>query len=376
MERTPLDDLEIIFCLACTDDGMTGASLAAVSHSVRTMAAPARYQAVALHGPRQITAFLTLLERIEDQREAERQVRVKRNDEWSAALRLGTPIVQARYLFMADHNWKETKPNAQDIWKDWVPKFKGISGALSKLKIALVGDSALSDWQYHFTAESTTHRLLSRLAPTLVHLSYHQALLYDPTTFLVPLRMPALIELTCCFGQRPEGDNSPIFLDDLNITENTPALRRLNLVNGHWWQGQLPQRLFAFKQLPPLLSHLRISNAYDIANNLRVLSHMVADTVLWPTTMQLITVALPVTFSSDMHDEQVKSHCAAWYTAATHEADISALVRTARYTYHDACATHQMYADWLDRMRGGDGCWGKGLLHFLSLETSDYVLRP
>ncbi|KZP07842.1 hypothetical protein FIBSPDRAFT_704532, partial [Athelia psychrophila] len=61
MDRTPSEICTKIFAHACTDSGMTGRRLSLVSKFIRAASAPVKYQSIALHGPRQITAFHQLL---------------------------------------------------------------------------------------------------------------------------------------------------------------------------------------------------------------------------------------------------------------------------------------------------------------------------
>ncbi|KZP14835.1 hypothetical protein FIBSPDRAFT_867969 [Athelia psychrophila] len=61
MERTPSETWTKIFAHACTDSGETGRQLSLVSKFTRAASAPVKYQSIAAHGARQITAFHQLL---------------------------------------------------------------------------------------------------------------------------------------------------------------------------------------------------------------------------------------------------------------------------------------------------------------------------
>ncbi|KZP12646.1 hypothetical protein FIBSPDRAFT_754563, partial [Athelia psychrophila] len=53
-----------IFNEACTDTGLTGRSLASVSHFFSSVSQPMKYQSIALHGLHQILAFASTIEKM------------------------------------------------------------------------------------------------------------------------------------------------------------------------------------------------------------------------------------------------------------------------------------------------------------------------
>jgi hypothetical protein len=61
MEHLPFELLDRILKSACTDNGQTGCALSAVSHHVRDASAYMRYHSVALRNPKQICAFVIML---------------------------------------------------------------------------------------------------------------------------------------------------------------------------------------------------------------------------------------------------------------------------------------------------------------------------
>lgn len=109
MERAPLDVLDIIFGLACTDNETTGCWLAAVSRTIRDASASFWYQAIALHGPRQITAFLSLLSKPAEPAGFAERVKTRLFKKGTSARRLPPVTIRVEYLFVVDRLWRTTQ---------------------------------------------------------------------------------------------------------------------------------------------------------------------------------------------------------------------------------------------------------------------------
>jgi hypothetical protein len=357
MECTPLDVLDIIFGLACTDDGTTGCSLSAVSRYMRDASAMYRYQAVALHGPRQITAFLSLLQGLDNPPASKSRMR-RVFTASTAVRRVMPPTVHVVHLFVVDHCWRKTQGRQALLWKDWrkykARKDSGLVGALNRAKLIP------QEWMCHTAAETTLHELLSRLAPRLEHLAFHQQLTGIAAVHLVPVHLPVLEELMCRFGGPP---GSAVYRSDRPPTvpvaqsATAPLLRRLNIITGSDSWSFESSRLLVLQQLPPLLSHLRLSNICDAPRLLSTLSTM-AGGPSWPRGMERILLAPRL--AADLHEALQVLPNARWRAAATYEGDVSTLVYMAEHLANSGSATLQMYNDWLNRVRGGDGCWEAG----------------
>ncbi|PIL30409.1 hypothetical protein GSI_07595 [Ganoderma sinense ZZ0214-1] len=63
MDTCPNEVLDLIFASACTDDRLTGRSLALVSKRIRDISRRYAFQSIALYGPHQISSFAYLLDK-------------------------------------------------------------------------------------------------------------------------------------------------------------------------------------------------------------------------------------------------------------------------------------------------------------------------
>lgn len=94
MTRIPPEICESIFALACVDTGTTARSLSLVSKYISETSRPYRFQSISLHGFKEITIFLKLLNQTE-------------------------PVLRrVRYLFMSTQRRGPYKPN-QNHEHDW-----------------------------------------------------------------------------------------------------------------------------------------------------------------------------------------------------------------------------------------------------------------
>jgi hypothetical protein len=230
MDRLPFDVLAQIAILAGSDGGHAGCTLAAVSRGHRDAFAPWRYHSVDLRGPRQIRAFLALVEQSD-------QPPVESRHRRSAVL--VRPTVHVRHLFLSDcrvtidAGGGGSPDFASFHWADWDSSGAGVWGTLasaySRLRPAASFEDALR--QCSGTIQDTVQRLLARLAARLTHL---HLVLWTPCTWaLVPdLVFPALLELTCAY-QGPS--LATAYLPRMAVPARghahaLPRLRRMHLV--------------------------------------------------------------------------------------------------------------------------------------------------
>jgi hypothetical protein len=352
METLPSELLEDIFSLVCTDNGGTGCALAAVSHSMRKMSAPMRYNAVALRGARQIRAFLALL----------------RTTDETAPQNLEPPVFRVCHLFIADCTARLVtwEPNWEE-WRTARPQ-RTPRGLMGKLVRKLKSEKALHAemladldtlLQCHEAAQEATCELLAHVSTTLVHLSFHREL--RTRFFLVPVRLPMLAELTSRDCEPWSGDTRAATAD--SEAQKLPALRRLHCVGNAIHAGQFGDfDALVFGRLPPSLTHLRHTDNTWPAYLLEALSRIrMASGAAWPVGLQTILVA---------PRPQSLYHTYGNKDAMVAGADITPLVRAVaplsieslfkRIMVEDAYNVDRMYEEWLDRTQGGAGCWVEG----------------
>ncbi|KAI0816036.1 hypothetical protein BC628DRAFT_1406048 [Trametes gibbosa] len=121
MDTLPLETLQRIFTLACTDGGHTGNSLSLTSKGIRAAARTARFHSVALvANPRRLRAFVALYER-----------------ECDAAFG-DKPRIQHLYLTFPDlgryTSQDYRRPRSLSPSKQWWQRRKEITGALGSLR--------------------------------------------------------------------------------------------------------------------------------------------------------------------------------------------------------------------------------------------------
>ena len=251
MKTCPNEILSFIFAEACTDDGFTGRSLSLVSRRIHDTSRRYALQSVALYGSYQLSAFASLLDKVNPE---DRGV---------------------RHLYLTDCRrvWVEYLPG-QDR-EDWLAERMGE--------------------HFHINHPSREHtssailRILTAVAPTLETLTL---LLFDryaeqplPNT----LSLPKLRELTLHGSSLTHGVQSEL--------TQCLSLRRLQVIQDFSIRGSMAK---AVARLAPLLTHLRISRlvANRIASGdvVRGLEHMLQQDDLasagFPPSLQRVLVQM------------------------------------------------------------------------------------
>jgi hypothetical protein len=314
MDCLPLELWDRIFKYACTDGGHTGCALASVSRCFRDVSSPLRYYSIALRGAVQIRAFIRLLDGLEglesleslegldDPKRTEPQLKVQSYD-WRGkisrvtngvvsarrrtALKLSSPVVQIRHLFLADcvapaqtgDEWTEEEPQRNQLLASLdalVDKVNGRSSTyFRRNEQPVVGNSTRPRSGVPMaSAHPTIAGLLARLAPTLEHLCYDQTL---SSSALFAVDFPVLVEMTCRLGQKGIGRQGkfrrprrlgrpgrPIGAGN-DLSAQMPILERLHVVMGMGTDAQDSDayQLVYVDALPQSLSFVRFSDTDD-----------------------------------------------------------------------------------------------------------------
>jgi hypothetical protein len=365
MDRLPFDVLAQIAILAGSDGGHAGCTLAAVSRGHRDAFAPWRYHSVDLRGPRQIRAFLALVEQSD-------QPPVESRHRRSAVL--VRPTVHVRHLFLSDcrvtidAGGGGSPDFASFHWADWDSSGAGVWGTLasaySRLRPAASFEDALR--QCSGTIQDTVQRLLARLAARLTHL---HLVLWTPCTWaLVPdLVFPALLELTCAY-QGPS--LATAYLPRMAVPARghahaLPRLRRMHLVLAAP-TAEIRHRLRTLAPLAPALTHFRVSADAPpnlLANALRPLAaHAPAGLARILTTSFRTPLLMKPPHGSRQHPYYL------WFMRPVEglwrdeepagAAGVGVPVLATREDPELAgWKEDRLCAEWLDRMHGGEGGW-------------------
>jgi hypothetical protein len=376
MDRLPPEVFEPIAIAANSDGGRAGCALAAVSREYRYMFAPWRYRSVDLRGPRQIRAFLALVEwSVESSTESW--------DKRSATLDI--PMVQVLHLFLSDcrvTHAGDGYPNLTSChWADWSSKsegggiwdaVKGLFGQQRSFEVTMI--------EYSATAQDVVERLLSRLTESLTHLHF---LTWMPLTWvLVPdLVFPSLLELTCGF---PAEEVSYRWLSKpkLGHALALPILRRLHMII-----TALPERtssrISEFGQLPPSLTQIRISSNIRAKYLQSSMLYLARNEPNWlPSQLESILLAhhssphlllryllTPSTNNDPQAPYLLVYSSSPGLEAPDHYPDVHAgtlawaEVGVRVFVTDEECPWNQNYLcdDWLNRVQGGTGCWVEGI---------------
>jgi hypothetical protein len=250
MDRLPSELVHSILQKACTDDGKTGCALSTVFHYIRTASSAMRYHSIALRGARQIRKFLALLELPAPSQNQKGRKGMKHK----LFLRILDPTIHVRHLFIAD--CAEDRPGENPSWTEW--QNDPDAGILSKFVRSVTGNSTrIKQWVVDsWTAGAIIRTLLNHVAPTLVHLCLDRSMLTDEV--YVPVALPALVELTCCFRNPWHHGNNRFYPKQPHVQEQLPVLERLHIVLGQESPGlcwlNMP------RVIPSSLSYVRFSN--------------------------------------------------------------------------------------------------------------------
>jgi hypothetical protein len=377
MDRLPFEICAHIAALALLDGGRAGCALAAASRVFRYAFAPWRYSSVALRGPRQIRAFTALVARSRHPAFEKRR----------RAPTLPVPDVRVTHLFLADCRMDPDDPLAAIAWADWQLD-SSASTVRTKLKSTLprplVRDSrSFSAWDTtSVIAQGEIHALLGLLADSLTHLHMH-IWLGSPWVLVPNVVFPALLELTCSYRCRYHEYVDPS-VPELDHACILPALRRLTLIadNSH-----SASHLWPMVELPPSLTHLRISETLDPRLILHELSFRAATSPGWiPAGLHTIIIAphapsstpapwlkcteeryesyplcrfiKPYAWHPGVDPELFPWDYPAWRAVASHKIDMTKRIFMVRE--HATWDEQRLFEDWLDRHQGGTACWVGG----------------
>jgi hypothetical protein len=350
--RLPPELMYPILRDACTDDGKTGCALSTVSLSIRGISSRTRYNSVALRGARQIRSFLALVVRTSSTKAQKDQDSPKEKRSSHKAIRrvdISDLTIHVKHLFLADRT--EDRQGENPSWTEWHKDPD--AGVFSKLVRKVVGNGGRTK---HWISDSTTSEaviqsLLTALAPKLEHLCFEQSML--STFHYVPVQLPVLVELTCCF-RHPWNSSTWSNQATVPFRQQLPALERFHVVTGKMEQGFV--RFDAERDLPPSLSLVRFS---DFNNSVYLLSILHPEANPW-TTQQGLDMNVP------------KKPASTHLSATSHGRDL--LKKT--YVVGDREAyqvdVHRLYNEWLTRVHGGagEGYWKDGVPY------SSLVTRP
>ena len=208
MDNCPIEILGLIFTLACVDDGYTGRSLSLVSKHIRTVSRRHAFQSVALYGSHQLSAFATLLERVDPDHR------------------------RVRNLYLADRRrvWMEYKPGQDRA--TW-------------LRERITEDFHVTDPAREYSSDAIL-RIFRCIAPTLRTLTLLLFDRYDEMALAMPF--PALRELTIYGSLLDHRGNAEV--------PQCSALKRLHIVQDFSLRKSVPR---AVSRVAPSLTHLRIS---------------------------------------------------------------------------------------------------------------------
>ena len=208
MDNCPNEILGLVFKEACTDDGLTGRSLALVSKHIHHASRRYAFQSITLYGLHQLSAFASLLDKadLEDR--------------------------GIRHLYLTDRRrvWMECLPG-QDVGREQRPRER------------VTEDLHVNGGPSRQYSSSAILRIFEAVSPTLQTLTlllfdrYHEPLLSDTVFF------PNLRELT-------------IHGSDIQHIPQCLSLRRLHVIQDPSFERSIAQSV---SHLAPLLTHLRIS---------------------------------------------------------------------------------------------------------------------
>jgi hypothetical protein len=201
------------------------------------------------------------------------------------------------------------------------------------------------------SAELAITNLLTRLAPSLQHLCYDQAL---ASLALFRVMLPALEELTCRVDHRwtcEFYETEPSSSTQMVLTPRRvpfllqlPALKNLHVVlKGMNWGNDFPQ------ELPPALQRVRFSDAVNPARLVTMLTENANGP--WLTQDSLRTILV----SHKRHDSYALDQpVSAQLVEHDHQGVLHKIHVVEDLEDYDV---HRLYEEWLERAQGGQGCW-------------------
>ncbi|KAI0358225.1 hypothetical protein OH77DRAFT_1518923 [Trametes cingulata] len=217
MDRCPTEVLDLICAEACTDDGYTGRALALVSKRISEISSRHALNSIALYGPRQISAFVALLEGREDKDRRVRHLYLTDSRRLRMELAPGEDVDNWMRRRLLDQQWLAEHLLDQD---------DDVFDPLPNLRIL---------------------RIVAPHLRTLTYLIFTGRYLREELTMVT---FPRLEELTLHASSLASTGPSPTGM--LSV----PTLRRLHIIQRYSWQREIVQLI---ADLAPHLTHLRHS---------------------------------------------------------------------------------------------------------------------
>jgi hypothetical protein len=387
MEHLPFELLDRILKSACTDNGRTGCALSAVSHHVRDASAYMRYHSVALQNPKQICAFVIMLNDIREREKPSTLARWRQRLGMKKSIykgpkptsqgtsRMSSPVVHVHHLFLADHSRGSPLSPSLPMWSEWYcrkPETLSLPSLVEKVKGTheIIFPRYLSRDEYRNTSqtymrtcETIISDLLIRIAPTLLHLSYHESL---PSSALLHVRFSALVELSCYFS-RPDTMSIDEISPPIHLRTQFPCLERLHAMVDRDYDGGFT-RLPLAGDVPATLSLVLISAIYGDSKEVVELmtrhqdrpwvSQHGFDIFLLDTYVrdrpELSLLTLPPNADHGWPKIWVPSRF--WYSTQPTLKDMEHKIYVLRDEYwdfvHPRC---RLYREWLSRVHGEEG---------------------
>jgi hypothetical protein len=316
MEKVPFELWGQIFSLACTDDGFTGRSLAAVSIYIRHASAQYRLQSVAVIGIHRMIAFASYLER------------------------LPSDFQKVRHLLIAEDSDSVTP--AESMYDVFVSRASMLLGAQN-------GGDVYEQFPEHTVMHTVFPLILTKLAPTLECL---YVVLKD-RFIRIPVALPHLTELTLC----------ATFLKDTEagslISGVCPSLRRLHF-KAFVSLPPVSNLLHQIPEIAPSLTHLRISSpfSYSVWEAVEKFLKQTSDRNEMGKHTRTIQQIL-------IQKGQPPPCGRGWRTYADLQAKLNALERADGRVFAMESSRHEartsmldeINTEWRDRIAGGNGCW-------------------
>lgn len=337
MDKLPVEILQNIVTLACTDGGATGRALRLVSRYICDVSASSEYHSITVVGREQMTAFLS---------------RVKRDERACGSV---------RHLFLSDSTAQARRAGLPDI--TWLDERGRFSKMFALVKVAAGCNRSLEYGKRARAAaekgvNDAVHDILEHVAPTLRSLSLHMRVARRFS--VVPVHLPLLEDLTLDVPSALKEHAGICAASDFHQpTETLRSLSRLHLVHDHrWGRPYMPT-------VPPV-SHLRLSlTVADDGNRPFVASFGTVEAQLPPAIRDVVLRPVP---ADDRFTRPEKMPL----DLGTLHTDIYELTRDMQdddgftdmhgdvYYHSDAESYYDLdeaCEDWKDQIEGGEGCW-------------------
>ena len=343
MDKVPPEICTKIFSQACLDSGYTGRSLSLVSKFIHDTSQPVKLQSISLHGLNEIAAFASLLER--------------------------TPphLRRIRYLFITSHELKPTRGTTHGIYAESLAERSGMqvineAHGPSSQKI---GHHATN--RFYQTVEGMMPGVVQSI---LIYAAESAEVLeLDCSRFIAtkcdtthPVSFHRLRELTTHGDYLLGLEGCPVIFG--------PCLRRLHIVHCGY---DMDYEFGSIGSLAPSLTHLRVSGLQlepwfgaDLEAALGISKESSAHL---GRNRRLPTARLPLSVQKVFVKPAGPPAPTGWCgtRVASYESLLNHLYslngkedRLVLLKEEDELTSSQHVdeSDWLNRIAGGEGCWG------------------